>query len=398
MAPHRLPNYPRKPHGSGQARVTVAGKDVYLGLHGSRESYAEFDRLRTRILEVGPEAAVGLMRPGDTSVPDLARAFTEFARGYYVKHGRPTSAFVTIERVMRELAKRFEDRSANQFRPSDLKAMRDAWIARDLAIKTINVQSQYIVAAFSWAVAEELVPSSVVNDLRELRPLVAGRCRARVTKPIVPVEWSVVEATLPFVSAPVAAMVRLQWLTGMRPGEATLVRPCDITESGRVKLQDGRWITWDGLVTLPDGRQVQCWLYVPESHKTEHHERERPIPIGPKAIEVLKPWIEKSLDRQPRGTAYVFDPRLSKRASPARCNERYSTRSYDVGIANACRRAGVESWAPNQLRKAAATRIQAEAGEIDAARVILGHADATTTAIYAKRDLNRARELAAMIG
>ena len=46
----------------------------------------------------------------------------------------------------------------------------------------------------------------------------------------------VVEATLPFLTHPVAAMVRLQMFTGMRPGEARAMRADEIDRSGDVWL------------------------------------------------------------------------------------------------------------------------------------------------------------------
>jgi site-specific recombinase XerC len=54
-------------------------------------------------------------------------------------------------------------------------------------------------------------------------------------------------------------------------------------------------------------------------------------------------------------------------------------------------------WAPNQLRHAAATRIRAAYG-IEAARIMLGHASAVTSEIYAETDQEKAREIAARLG
>ena len=56
-------------------------------------------------------------------------------------------------------------------------------------------------------------------------------------------------------------------LTGCRPAEVCLVRPCDVDTSGDV------------------------WIYRPELHKTEHHGRERIICIGPKGQDVLRPYL-----------------------------------------------------------------------------------------------------------
>jgi len=65
-------------------------------------------------------------------------------------------------------------------------------------------------------------------------------------------------------------MVRLQLLSGCRPGEVVALRPCDLT------------FGLDGTV-----------CYRPDSHKTEHHGRERRIYLGPQAVAILRPFLER---------------------------------------------------------------------------------------------------------
>jgi integrase len=74
-------------------------------------------------------------------------------------------------------------------------------------------------------------------------------------------------------------MIQLQRLSGMRPGEVCIIRTCDLDTSGRT------------------------WIYTPETHKTEHHDKERPIYLGPHAQDVLRPWLRTEL------TAYLFSPK-----------------------------------------------------------------------------------------
>ena len=54
-------------------------------------------------------------------------------------------------------------------------------------------------------------------------------------------------------------------------------------------------------------------------------------------------------------------------------------------------------WSPNQLRHTAATRIRKQFG-LEAAQVILGHAAADVTQVYAERDADKAREVLRQIG
>lgn len=81
----------------------------------------------------------------------------------------------------------------------------------------------------------------------------------------------------------------------------------------------------------------------------------------------------------------------------AKVGLRYTRRSYRQAIVRACQKAGVPEWSPLQLRHTAATVIRAKYG-IEAAQLILGHARADVTQVYAERDLARARTIMAEIG
>ena len=193
-----------------------------------------------------------------------------------------------------------------------------------------------------------------------------------------------VEATLPYVRPQVAAMARLQRLTGMRPGEVVIMRTCDLDISGNI------------------------WVYTPHRHKTEHQGRERKIPIGPQARAILQEWLRTDL------AAYLFSPKEAmgeqraerrrnrktpmtpsqrarqRKRRPQRCpGDHYTNRSYQRAVRVACRRAGVPHWHPNQLRHNFATLIRKEYG-VDTARAVLGHSSPAITEVYAERDLSQA--------
>jgi hypothetical protein len=51
---------------------------------------------------------------------------------------------------------------------------------------------------------------------------------------IAPVPEARVDKTLKYLPPTPAAMVQLQQLTGMRPGEVTVIRTCDLNVSGRI--------------------------------------------------------------------------------------------------------------------------------------------------------------------
>ncbi len=54
-------------------------------------------------------------------------------------------------------------------------------------------------------------------------------------------------------------------------------------------------------------------------------------------------------------------------------------------------------WSPNQIRHAFATETRAKYG-LEAAQVLLGHATANITQVYAERDLAKGAAVAAEIG
>src|SRR5262249_52996397 len=141
---------------------------------------------------------------------------------------------------------------ARDFGPLALKAVRQAMIEAGRCRRLINKDIHRIRALFRWAVGEELYPGAALQDLLAVEALEKGRTTARERPPVAPGAEEVVLATLPYLSATVAAMVRLHLLTAARPGEIASIRPRDVDRS-----------------------DPACWVYRPQSHKTEHHGRER---------------------------------------------------------------------------------------------------------------------------
>ncbi len=77
--------------------------------------------------------------------------------------------------------------------------------------------------------------------------------------------------------------------------------------------------------------------------------------------------------------------------------DHYTTGSYRRAIARACDEAGIDGWTPHRLRHTAATTIRRRFG-LEAAQVMLGHAQADVTQVYAEVNRDRAFEVAAQIG
>ena len=201
------------------------------------------------------------------TVVELCAAYLDFAQGYYRKADRLTSQAYIIRQAMRPLQELYGHTRAADFGPLAVQVVKTQPDPRGLARKTVNHVLGTIKRIFKWAVAQELAPVTVYQGLLTVAGAAKGRTKARETDPIGPVADELVEATLPYLPAVVADMVRFQRLTGARPGEVCQLRPCDVDRSGDV------------------------WEYRPADHKTAYRGRERCIYIGPKTQAVLLPYL-----------------------------------------------------------------------------------------------------------
>lgn len=315
-------------------------------------------------------------RPHPLTVTELIHDFRAWAEGYYRSlEGEPTGEIHAIRDALRPLASLFGRTLAAEFGPRKLVALRDAMIEKDLSRGLINRRVNIVKRLFKWAAERELAPASVHHGLQAVSGLRPGRSRAREAPPVEPVAESDVRAVLPHVPPPVRAMIEIQLLTGMRPGEAVILRPCDVD------------------------RARSPWIYSPSRHKTRHLGHARRIPLGPRAQSILSPFLE---GRAP--DAFAFSPREARaRETPGRFDyeraprERYDVDSYRRAISLGAKRAGVPHWHPNRLRHTAATRLRERYG-IEAAAAILGHRIVETTQIYAETDAALAARIMGEIG
>jgi len=85
LSPDQLPKY-RRHKATGQAVVTLDGKDHYLGKFDSAASRREYDRLVSRWQQNGRT----LPPSDDPTIVELCAAFWRHAKSHYVKNGRPT--------------------------------------------------------------------------------------------------------------------------------------------------------------------------------------------------------------------------------------------------------------------------------------------------------------------
>ena len=396
---------------SGKAVVRLNGHDHYLGPHGTEESRFAYDRLIAEWLASG-RCLVPVIDDGgkpSLSINEVLLAFVDHAERYYRDGEEQSKEVVNLKLALRPVKQLYGTTAADKFGPLALKAIRQHMVeVQKLCRKEVNKRIGRIKRVFKWAVSEELVPSSVFEGLRTIEGLRVGRTNARESEPVKPVDDYTVELTLKYVSPQVRAMIQLQRVTGLRPGEVTIMRPCDINRADEV------------------------WVYRPLKHKTSHLGVRKEVPLGPQSQEILRPFLSRDSDaylfspreaeewrsqqrvtrRDPNRKTKVYPSELRSRerrreASKSRVTkrprrDRYNTDSYrraiDYAIAKA-KRAGVTipHWHPHQLRHTRATEVRRRYG-VEGAQVALCHARADVTEIYAERNFGLAAKIAKEIG
>jgi len=419
----------RRHRPSDRAVVTFDGSDFYLGPWNTKASKLEYDRLVSEWLANGrcmPSASSDRhAAPGDYMVMELARDYLRFAEQYYVKDDEQTSEVCCMRCALGYVARLYGHTAASQFGPLAIKAVREAMIEAGLSRNTTNGYVARIKMAFKWAVSNERVPANVYHGLTTVTGLRRGRSEARETEPVQPVPESMVDTILPFLSSQARAMVELMKITGMRAGEVTIMRACDIDMTGPV------------------------WQYRPEVHKTMHYGKQRVISLGPKAQEIIRPFLKLDLgaylfsatdavaehraeQRRNRKTKVQPSQRNRRKRNPKRKpGDHFTTDAIRRSIANACdaayplpeplckredetytewqarltdeQKAELAAWRkahrfhPHQLRHLAATKLRKQFG-IEAARIILGHSTMAVTEVYAEIDQAKASEIAEKTG
>ncbi|MFP6668507.1 MAG: site-specific integrase, partial [Pirellulales bacterium] len=150
-----MPKY-RKHKATDQAVVTIAGRDHYLGPHGTKASKVEYDRLIGEWLTSGRPSR-GFGQADALTIVELIRAYWRFVRQYYRKNGKPSGEQGAIRVSIHLVKERYGKLGVSEFGPLALKAIRDEMIVAGAARTSINTNVRRIVRMFKWGVSEELV-------------------------------------------------------------------------------------------------------------------------------------------------------------------------------------------------------------------------------------------------
>lgn len=362
------------------------------GSKGSKDAFSKFQ------LELAACPAGVIDGADGLSVAEAMAAFVEHARRYYrTPDGLQTSEYGEVLWSVRHVREMYGLTPAAEFGPLALRAVREKMIAAGWCRTLINKRIDRVKRAFKWACSMQLVTAAVYHGLQTVAGLRSGRTAARETEPVRPVDPAVVDATLPHLGRHLRAMVELQRLTGMRPGEVCRLRLADVDRSG------------------------ELWVYRPPQHKTAHHGKDRAVLIGPKGRKVLEEFIAGGRVVDPSGP--LFSPRRAReerfaamresrksKVPPSQVNRKkaspdpkktpaaaYTAGTYAHAVKAAAKKAGTPHWHPNQLRHLYASEVRKNHG-LEAAQVLLGHARADVTQVYAEKNASLAASVAAKVG
>lgn len=214
----------------------------YLGRYGSPEAAEEYRRFRENwkknngILASAPESL---------SIAGLCREFMAFCRGDYSATSHEPEKYF---RILAQLVNFCGTESVEDFGLVRFEQYRTSLVDSErYCRREINDRVRRIKYVFSWAAQRRLVSLTVNAEVQLLKSIRLGRSRARENEPVQPVPLEHVLKTLPLLSTPIQAMVRLQLITGCRPEEIRIMRPCDLDR----EIKNG------------------CWRYIPAHDKTQ---------------------------------------------------------------------------------------------------------------------------------
>lgn len=370
------------------ARVVIDRQSIHLGTYGSEKSHQKYRELVAAWLSKSPAEE----DPKEFfTVAEVLEAYREHALDYY-GDGRD-SRYSHLLPTIRSVREMYADMPAHEFTPKKLKRLRESFVGAGHCRKHVNAKVQQVVGIFEWAASEELVPGSLVHDLKTVKSLRKGHTTAPEGKTVEAVAQERINATLPHLTPILADMVRLQLISGCRPGELCRLTPGQIDRSGDV------------------------WVYIPGQHKNAHRGHERIICFGPKSQDVLRKYLLRPDDApcfSPKESmAQFFDQQHDARKTPMSCGNKprpggrdraiarvrtqYDVAGYRRAIERACDRAGVPRWTPHRLRHTRAEEVREVFG-LDGSQAILGHKHARTTEIYAAIKKEKAIEIARSVG
>jgi integrase len=274
---------------------------------------------------------------------------------YRLPTGAPSREIDNFRHAFIDLLAALADRETASLTKQDLEMVRESMVSRKLCRNVVNQRITKILRVVRWGTEEKrrLVPDQVAAVLLLLRPLQAFRTNAPERSQVVGVPPEHVEQAAAVANPVIAAMMRLQLLTGMRPGEVRGLRRRMIVQ------REGQWMAAFGL-----------------EHKMAYRKQSRNVPLGPHAMKLLQDWLKKC----PTDDSFVFRPTQQK-GSRGKLQQ-FTRYGYGDSIDWACKKAGVPSFAPNQIRHTVGEQVRRSHG-LEHVQALLGHKSRASSERYA---------------
>lgn len=224
---------------------------------------------------------------------------------------------------------------------------------------TIKAYRHVILEALRYAEIRDLIPNGTYAAF-QIIPLPRN---AKQPKRITPTCSEELDRVREAVGQTVYDILRLEVLTGMRPGELLRLRPCDIEK-------------------MPSG----VWQYVIYRHKTSGRTAAPLVKyIGPQAQEIMERYIADAKPDEP-----LFKRRNGKPHTTHSVQQR-------ISYLKRTRRDFPQTFHQYKCRHAAGTEARKHQG-LEGAQAFLGHANRATSEIYAEVNQDLAIALALEIG
>jgi integrase len=378
MSKKKLPYNDRK----GYAYVYVNRKPTPLKApdgsryrSGTPEALAAYHRFCVELQSNSTEYIAQTGR-SDVTVSELGAAFLE-----HLKERTHEINYITFRIIIDEfLLALYWDTPVDAFSTTCLDLVRSAMKESGRFNRNVlNRHTRRIISIFKWGVWKELCKESTWRKLTVIPPYKKGEPGTFEGTKRKPVPDDVLLRTLPYLPPTVQSMVKVQRLTGARPGEI-----CKLTV-GAVDLKEGTILLTE--------------------HKTKEHVGERIIALRPEAREILAPYLigkkpdnavfsprqameernaERKKNRKSKITPSQAERDRQREKNPqSKVGEFYDSKSYyraiKHGIAKGNKNgANIPHWYPYMNRHATAT---ADAMEsiLKMAMERLGHTDTKMT-------------------
>jgi len=217
---------PKNCRDRNQAFSKHNGKRIYHGVWGTPEAEKSYKRFIAALL-AGPNLPLQDGKIGDVLVSELADGFLE-----HIEYQMDRTDYLHFKYAVAYLIETYGEIAVNDFSPKKLKVVRSQMVkAGTLCRRMINRYVGKIRRIFVWGVGEEIVMSTVSDALKAVKDLRMGEVGTYDHPAREAVPEDVIRRTLPFLSPTLAAMVQVQWLTGMRPSEVFNMCVGDIDRS-----------------------------------------------------------------------------------------------------------------------------------------------------------------------